>query len=318
MIRTRLALILLLLAVNVSAQDYKINVVLTGGENESIRMKIQDRLTDILNSLDNPDDKIIKGYFNDDNYLEFLELADKSSMYCVNVLYELKLINLPGNDYEVRNIRVRVDMQETRGNPDHYLVFDFNSEGNITCVRFAMEERFYNEIIEDGVDLVDFANRQKILQFIEIFRTAYNRKDIDYLKRAYSDDALIIVGKVLKKAPEQTDFLEKSYLTKDQIVFVKKSKSEYISSLEKVFKKNAFIKVDFDELALTRHHEKPEIYGVTLKQSWRSSSYSDEGYLFLMIDFINENQPLVHVRTWQPEKFPDGSTINLYDFNIID
>ena len=313
-----MALILLLLAVNVSAQDYKINVVLTGGENESIRMKIQDRLTDILNSLDNPDDKIIKGYFNDDNYLEFLELADKSSMYCVNVLYELKLINLPGNDYEVRNIRVRVDMQETRGNPDHYLVFDFNSEGNITCVRFAMEERFYNEIIEDGVDLVDFANRQKILQFIEIFRTAYNRKDIDYLKRAYSDDALIIVGKVLKKAPEQTDFLEKSYLTKDQIVFVKKSKSEYISSLEKVFKKNAFIKVDFDELALTRHHEKPEIYGVTLKQSWRSSSYSDEGYLFLMIDFINENQPLVHVRTWQPEKFPDGSTINLYDFNIID
>ena len=67
-----------------------------------------------------------------------------------------------------------------------------------------------------------------------------------------------------------------------------------------------------------RHHKIPEIYGVKLKQKWQSDSYSDTGYLFLMIDFINPDKPLIHVRTWQPEKFPDGSVISLGDFEIIE
>ena len=31
-------------------------------------------------------------------------------------------------------------------------------------------------------------------------------------------------------------------------------------------------------------------------------NYSDVGYLLLVIDFANEDKPLIHVRTWQPEK----------------
>ena len=30
--------------------------------------------------------------------------------------------------------------------------------------------------------------------------------------------------------------------------------------------------------------------------------YSDVGFIFLMIDFQDENHPLIQVRTWQPEK----------------
>ena len=39
-----------------------------------------------------------------------------------------------------------------------------------------------------------------------------------------------------------------------------------------------------------------------MMQSWNTKRYSDEGYLFLMIDFSNEDNPLIHVRTWQPNK----------------
>ena len=44
------------------------------------------------------------------------------------------------------------------------------------------------------------------------------------------------------------------------------------------------------------------IYGVTLHQAWRSSTYNDDGWLFLLWDFNNEEQPQILVRTWQEDK----------------
>jgi|GEM_PF-3522933 hypothetical protein len=41
--------------------------------------------------------------------------------------------------------------------------------------------------------------RLKILDFLEQFRMAYNTKNNEFLEKVYSDDALILVGTVLKK-----------------------------------------------------------------------------------------------------------------------
>ena len=46
-----------------------------------------------------------------------------------------------------------------------------------------------------------------------------------------------------------------------------------------------------------------------MKQGWRSDTYSDIGYVFLLIDFKDEMNPMIHVRTWQPEKFDDGTAV---------
>ena len=37
-----------------------------------------------------------------------------------------------------------------------------------------------------------------------------------------------------------------------------------------------------------------------------------------MVDFMDEAEPIIHVRAWQPDKFNDGSTISIYDFEIIE
>jgi hypothetical protein len=112
--------------------------------------------------------------------------------------------------------------------------------------------------------------------------------------------------------------LDKSYLSKEKIEFIRLSKNEYLERLKKVFKDNDFMQILFDEINIQRHPQFEKVYGVQLKQRWNSSSYSDEGYLFLMIDFIQPQEPIIHVRAWQPEKFTDGSTINIYDFEIIE
>ena len=71
--------------------------------------------------------------------------------------------------------------------------------------------------------------------------------------------------------------------------------------------------VDFDDIKVVRHgNPDPEYkrcYGVTLHQSYKSGTYSDEGYLFLLWDFTDENKPKIHVRTWQPDAYSkDGKT----------
>ena len=291
-------------------------VELSGCSDTSLCGEIQVRLVDILSMADAAGD--LSMLFTDEGAECWTSLRKETGFYCVNVLYEARLLNLPGGGYEVRGVRVRVEMGNTRGNPDQYLVFTFDDDLLVSDVRFAIESHHYERLLQDGERLGDFANRQKILHFIEVFRTAYNRRDIEYLRRTYSDDALIVVGRVLKVAPEQPDMLQKSLLTRDQIRFVKLSKAQYLDNLERVFDNNDFIKVTFDEVEVVRHDSLIEIYGVTLRQRWESSRYSDEGYLFLMIDFLDKDRPLIHVRTWQPEKFPDGSVISLYDFNIIE
>ena len=33
--------------------------------------------------------------------------------------------------------------------------------------------------------------------------------------------------------------------------------------------------------------------------------HGDQGYLFLFIDFNDPDKPLIHIRTWQPERNPE-------------
>jgi len=312
-------IIIITLSIAPAAIALTSKVILSGGHDSQFSTQTSSNLTEIINSLGSQNWKTMQEHCSEQGFKSLQELVMNTNLRNVNPLYETKLINLPSGEFEVRDIKVMVDMKATSGNPFQYLVFTLNQNGLVDDVRFALENRHYQEIIKQGEKLKDFAFRQQILHFIEIFRTAYNRKDIEYLKKMYSDDALIIVGRVVEVKPDMPDMLASSSLSQDRIQFIRLSKTEYIHRLEnKVFKQNDFIKVNFSEVELRRHPSRQYIYGVTLKQDWHTSTYSDEGYLFLMIDFSDQDKPLIHVRSWQPEKFPDGSLINLGDFEVID
>ncbi len=46
-----------------------------------------------------------------------------------------------------------------------------------------------------------------------------------------------------------------------------------------------------------------------------SKQESDEGYLFLLIDFT-ERDPLIYVRSWQPNEWNDSSLVRTANFRI--
>lgn len=223
------------------------------------------------------------------------------------------------NGYQVRNIPVLM-LAADEDKQEQELVFSLDKQGTINDVSIAIEEHKYKEIMSEHESVQDLYRRQVIVDFVESYRTSYNRKDIDYIESVFSDNALIITGKVIKEKPK-SDYALRS-LSSERVVYQKRTKKEYIANLKRAFSVNKYINVIFDEVEVIQHPKFTDIYGVTLKQEWYSDRYSDVGFVFLMIDFQDELHPLIQVRTWQPEKV-NGQVLNrdevfsLGDFSIV-
>lgn len=186
-------------------------------------------------------------------------------------------------------------------------VVEFDAHGNITDFRFSLGAQT-GESMENCGTVVELEKQMVMQQYLERFRTAYNTKDIQVIEELFSDDALIITGKVVtRKTPGDNNSMSR------KVEYNRQSKQQYISNLRKAFERNKWIDVKFSQIGehgestdecqwFTRSKIDPTKYGVRLHQSWKSSNYSDEGYLFLLWEFPEDGRsPLIHVRTWQPE-----------------
>ena len=181
----------------------------------------------------------------------------------------------------------------------------------------AHSNPFYQEaakILQGKVSEQDGKRRHQILNYCEHFRTAYTTKDIDFLRQVFSDKALIIVGNVVKATSNDG----KVHADNQAVTYAIHSKRDYINRLSRVFAANQKIDVKFSGFRIMRHPTMDGIYGVTLRQQYKSDRYSDDGYLFLLWDFRNPSMPLIHVRTWQPASSVQGSgdVISIQDFNL--
>lgn len=204
------------------------------------------------------------------------------------------------------------------------------SAGNshTTCIvnndewkNIGKQNPFYAEaskILSGKLTETDAENRQVILNYVEHLRTSYTTKDIDFLTQLFSEEALIIVGKVIRSTP-QTDG---KYLPQHQVEYNIKSKRTYLERLKILFRQNKEINLQFSDFKIMRHPTQEGLYGVTLRQKYSSDLYSDDGYLFLLWDFRDEATPLIHVRTWQPRMLddrtllPEEEIFNIRNFNL--
>ena len=223
--------------------------------------------------------------------------------------------------YQVRNIPLFLkDMPEDETEKE--IAINFDKSGAIEDVYFTLDMNNYKAIMEsEDNEVKDLRCRSAILNFVENFRTAYNRKDIDLLAKVYSDDALIITGKVIKQTKSVENVMRGYGISQEKIEYQVSTKKEYINKLRSIFKNNPKINVKFADIEVVRHPKYPDIYGVRLLQGWNTTNYSDVGFLFLMIDFRDGVNMQIHVRTWQPEKLngqqlSEDEVFKLGDFDI--
>ena len=223
-----------------------------------------------------------------------------------------------GSGYQVRNIPLMMRPTDSSFNEDEYqeAVFSFDRNGNMESFYLTLSMNLYMNVIKSNKSVTDLRRRQLILDYVEHFRTSYNQKDKEFLEAVFSDDALIITGKVIPQRVRDNIQLPA------RVEYTRQTKRQYMTKLSQIFAANKHIKVTFDEIRVVMHPTKSEWYGVTLHQGWTSDRYHEDGWLFLLWDFSNEDYPTIHVRTWQPDKIegkklPDEEIFSLDDFNIV-
>ena len=202
-------------------------------------------------------------------------------------------------------------------------VINFDKNGVITSFYYTINPELYSKLRwtqsqNKKYEVTDIRERMMILDYVEHFRTSYNQKDLKFLRQVFSDDALIITGKVVKV--RKTEVMPSG----NRVIYTTQTKQQYLENLSRAFKAAAYIKVAFDDVVIVEHPTLKGVYGVTVHQKWNTNRYSDEGYVFMMWDFRNPDMPQIHVRTWQPdyidkakgEKLKPTDVFSLGDFDL--
>jgi hypothetical protein len=292
-----------------AAQEMEFKII-DGLSNNNLKAIMESRVKEMMHAFNTASAqgksvKIAKDIITSEALKEIDLIWKTSSMTCPPMNIMSKCLHTK-NGYQVRGIPV--DLKEADdGEKRQELTVDFTPDGKISNVAIAIEMHRYDMIMAEKSSDIDYARRQVIVDFVENFRTAYNRKDLKLLTSVFSDKALIITGKVISEKPNSD--IDRMTLTNNKVVYIKQTKQEYLRNLSNVFKTTKFVNVKFEDIDVVQHPKYDDVYGVTLKQYWHTNRYSDEGYLFLMIDFRDADNPLVQVRTWQPYKNKEGQVI---------
>lgn len=166
---------------------------------------------------------------------------------------------------------------------------------------------------QETAEQKDARRRALIDDFLATYEAAYEKKEIEYIKNFFSDDALIITETRKLKPTGSKEIVPSArkvsvsgkvrpYQT------IVENRLEYIRRLQGVFDANISIKLNIAGKRIRQHAKYPEIYGVNFTQIWKDQNGGNNlenqmpGFVFLMIDFKHgEQTPVIHVRTWQPK-----------------
>jgi len=232
------------------------------------------------------------------------------------------LIDTTKQGYELRRIRMLHNYPSIHKQSTEYLVLDFNQQGELIDLNTCISNQLYQKFVLQGEYGGDWGNRQEIIKFLEKYRMAYLTRDIKTVDAMFADSAIIIVGRILKtkKLPEDMVKFNPSGRQTDWEP-IRMNKQTFLKRQQGIFKTMQDIFLDFSTFEINRKNNQPSIYGVEMRQTYLSTGYGDEGYLFLLIDFdpdslTIDDHPLIYVRAWQPNVWSEDEKIRLGDWVV--
>lgn len=253
----------------------------------------------------------VRHHFTDEGYgmLDTLSKYGKMTIIGEQDYNFLKM----GNQVICRDINMQFDFRNNVSfNRD--VVFRFDSETRkIVSIAFRLSSITERDIVTKSKWSEEA--RLTLINFLEDYQTAYALKRHDYLESIYSDDALIIVGHLVKKTviPDQAQF----NFSDDDVKLMQYDKNTYFKNLARTFNSQDYINIKFEDTDFTRAKSSTnrDVYGVRLLQRYYSTTYGDVGYLFLLVDLTDEN-PLIHVRAWQPDEVELEKLMGMKDLRL--
>lgn len=192
------------------------------------------------------------------------------------------------------------------------VTFTFSDDGKIDYLAFALDGKSTKDILLH--DTWSEYARKVLTEFLENYKTAYALKRLDYIRSIFDDNAVIITGKVLTRKSTTFGEMGGEYLNNKYVQYTRQGKEQYLKNLERCFNSNEYINIRFANNDIVKAGVGGEVYGIQIKQDYYSTNYGDTGYLFLMVDLNDPKQPIIKVRSWQPERDPNFGLIDLSHF----
>lgn len=180
----------------------------------------------------------------------------------------------------------------------------------ITHVAMGLGREAMNDVVLGHLDWSE-KSRTRIVGFLEDYRTAYATKNLEYLDKVFDDNAVIVLGKRLQVAPQLN---KEGYMNNHRVQFTQLTKREFLRNLRRQFQSKDYINLHFSQNRIYQLQKGVERYGIEIKQDYYSSNHGDTGYLTLIFDLTNPDQPVIHVRTWQEQPDPNFGVVSPADF----
>jgi len=246
--------------------------------------------------------KQIRALFNNNN----IQIVETDTKVEIKTVFD---------GYELRSIPVLTKYPSLNKQTTDNLVLDFDKNGKLNNIQFTVFDNML-ELATKGIeDEEKYLQRKTLVKFVEKYRSAFLYRDVDTIEKLFSDEAVIIVGRVLQTAPKTKDYQYTAFGDQPDIDYITFTKNEYLNNIRNIFKANEDIHLGYNTFKLVAKNNEPGVYAVSMRQNYASTRYSDEGYLFLLIDF-NEDKPKIYVRSWQPGEWSDDKMIEISNFRI--
>lgn len=286
-------------------------------EDIPVATKILDEARTVLFLLDAGDGNKLSRRYAGDRYLQ-KKLSEYMKFNRPKVLQKSvdAKVNRTRSGYEMRRVRVLHQYPTLKRQSTEFIVLDFDEKGILQDINLCITDNLYQKFVQEAQYGNDWANRQEIIKFVEKYRTAYMTRDIKTVELMFAEDALIIVGREIKPTAVPRDLVRyQKFGNQPEYQYVQLSKGEYIQRQRQVFRAQQDIFLDFASFNMIKKNSAPQVYGIEMRQSYFSTTYADEGYLFLLIDF-SEKDPLIYVRAWQPNEWNEEQLIKTANFKI--
>lgn len=196
------------------------------------------------------------------------------------------------------------------GNPRRFVedvVLTFNRDGLVSNLTFSLGAAATSDICSHEGWTEEA--RLILVDFLENYKTAYSLRRLDYISSIFDDDALIITGRVLRSAGLRNEYGSNRYVS-----FTRQNKATYIRNLSRVFASQEYINIQFSDSEVVKLGKGEQLFGIKIRQEYFSTTYSDVGYLFILVDLSDWQRPVIHVRTWQESPDKDFGVIGPYHF----
>ncbi len=270
-------------------------------------------LDKILKAVSTRQPESVRSLFTPEGYNVYHTLIHNGRVRVLEIKDNLKLIRV-GDEVMVRSIPMLFAYTNNQRKFIEDVVFLFNQGKKITDITFSLSDIAIRDIVSMPKGFGTREDRYQLIRFMEDYKTAYCLKQLDYIESIFAENALIIVGRVLKQGKP----IDNMYLSlgEEKVEFNRYTKKQYIENLRRLFQRNEFVNIQFEDNKVRKVNTDDKIYGIQIAQHYYSSYYADKGYLFLMIDMNDTLHPKIYVRTWQPKKNADGSIYGLEDFHM--